>query len=219
MQRRRAFTIIEVLVVISIISVLAMLLLGVVGRARGEAKVTNCINNLRQLGTALNVYSGNFHLFTPESKLGGSKYQTTHKLWTDGRPIGLGILYKTGVIDNPEVLFCPAASAFTPDGPVGLLQWDSPKGSGGYVASSYLYRAESAGGSLDIDKMTRKAVVMDYNNLTGARHNLNHDESEPVMILFGDGHVDRVETDTDLLVHSPERSNLHAIWYDADKAR
>lgn len=219
MQRERAFTIIEVLVVIAIIAVLAALLLGVIGRARGEARVTNCINNLHQLGAALNLYSGNFHLFTPESKLGGSKYQTTYKLWADGRPFGLGILYKTGVIKEPKILFCPAASAFTHDGSFGMLQWGSSATSGGYVASSYLYRAESAGGSLDIDKMTRKAVVMDYNKQTGALHNLNHDEGEPVVVLFGDGRVGRVETDTDLLVHSPERSNLHAIWYDVDKTR
>ena len=52
-----AFSLIELLVVIGIIGVLASLLMPAFGRAKGKAKDTQCISNLRQIGIGLCIYA------------------------------------------------------------------------------------------------------------------------------------------------------------------
>jgi prepilin-type N-terminal cleavage/methylation domain-containing protein/prepilin-type processing-associated H-X9-DG protein len=65
--KRRAFTLVELLVVIGIIAVLVSVLLPTLGRARRSAEVTACLSNIRQLATALQGYINESRGAMPEA--------------------------------------------------------------------------------------------------------------------------------------------------------
>lgn len=55
-MKRNAFTLIELLVVIAIIAILAAILFPVFAQAKDAAKKTQSINNLKQIGTSVQIY-------------------------------------------------------------------------------------------------------------------------------------------------------------------
>ena len=65
--RHRGFTLIELLVVIAIIAVLIALLLPAVQAAREAARRAQCVNNLKQLGIAINSYHDVNNAIPPDS--------------------------------------------------------------------------------------------------------------------------------------------------------
>jgi len=64
-MRNKGFTLIELLVVMVIIALLVGLLLPALGRAREEARKTQCRSNLRQLGLGVNMYANDNRGYTP----------------------------------------------------------------------------------------------------------------------------------------------------------
>jgi prepilin-type N-terminal cleavage/methylation domain-containing protein/prepilin-type processing-associated H-X9-DG protein len=59
------FTLIELLVVIAIIAILAAILFPVFAKAREKAMITACLNNVKQLSLALQMYVGDHDGFYP----------------------------------------------------------------------------------------------------------------------------------------------------------
>ncbi len=64
-QSLRAFTLVELLVVIGIIALLISIMLPALSKARQQAVTAQCLSNLHQLGLGLVLYQGDNHNLNP----------------------------------------------------------------------------------------------------------------------------------------------------------
>jgi prepilin-type processing-associated H-X9-DG protein/prepilin-type N-terminal cleavage/methylation domain-containing protein len=93
---RRAFTLVELLVVVGIIAVLLGLLSPALGRARRQARAVVCLSNLRQ-------YAATFHAYMSENK-GKAPGYLGHG------PLDLLNIPRNDRVTQPPIAFCPEAA-------------------------------------------------------------------------------------------------------------
>ena len=74
MRRRNYFTMIELLVVISIITILAATLLPALSSARNKAKEISCVSNQKQLGTLFSFYTNDSNDYYPPYNTAGTTW-------------------------------------------------------------------------------------------------------------------------------------------------
>ncbi|HSU69405.1 MAG TPA: prepilin-type N-terminal cleavage/methylation domain-containing protein [Tepidisphaeraceae bacterium] len=101
---RAAFTLVELLVVIGIISVLISLLLPALNAAREQSKMVKCLSNLRQLGQAAFMYAGQSQGYFPISR--NSMIEEWDFTQTSSGLITPGILWQGNT--NLAVTQCPS---------------------------------------------------------------------------------------------------------------
>src|ERR1041384_3721966 len=89
-RRPRGFTLIELLVVIAIIAILAAILFPAFAAAREMARGASCKSNLKQIGSAMQMYAQDYDEMTVPLQYCSSQLLPTGKLSTEnsGCPSG-----------------------------------------------------------------------------------------------------------------------------------
>ncbi len=115
----RAFTLIELLIVIAIIAILAAVVLSVLGQAEERGRSAQCLSNLRQWGIAFRMYADDNDDFLPRR---GQGVQTLQEIdrptdWFNALPAYLSLpSFQTMISNNilpaahsHSIFICPTA--------------------------------------------------------------------------------------------------------------
>jgi prepilin-type N-terminal cleavage/methylation domain-containing protein/prepilin-type processing-associated H-X9-DG protein len=211
--RRSGFTLVELLVTVSIIALLLAVLLPSLRGARNQAKLAVCAANLRQIGIGIHVYADDSGGCVPRGPEPNppedfeAQDLATNQLWIGAstpwaptshpwRYNGLGTMLASTTREARH-FFCPADDNFN-------LQEEWPRiGTDDRAYGSYLYRQldhlpdyaadgrlDRMGGNLIGGRAVRvEALALDTNSLgPGPFSHTNHRGRE-VNVLFRDGSV------------------------------
>jgi prepilin-type N-terminal cleavage/methylation domain-containing protein/prepilin-type processing-associated H-X9-DG protein len=117
-RTQRAFTLVELLVVIGVIAVLVSMLLPALNKARYAAWDVSCKSNMHQIGIALQMYQNKYGYLMPSSSVATEKNgYTSHAAFANPNPtpneptwwVRLGCLFGGDVLSTSgaRVLYCP----------------------------------------------------------------------------------------------------------------
>jgi prepilin-type N-terminal cleavage/methylation domain-containing protein len=99
--RRKAFTLVELLVVVGIIAVLIAILMPALRRARNQAQKVDCMSRIRQIMLATHMYTQAHNGWLP-----GPRGQTNPP-GPQSIPVDTGWLWTYGYLKEKEVWLCP----------------------------------------------------------------------------------------------------------------
>ncbi len=188
---RCAFTLVELLVVVAIISVLAAMLLPALERAQAVAQGASCLSNLRQVGLGSEGYLGDYAgYYVPmywTAAYNAWAYDPTHGRWFQ---------LLEPYTNSFRVFNCPVQNRATSGSQVAdakgeaVSGWDPawgqiPRGrAGGGGACNYAYNERNVGGYGDRTDVTRVKRLGDIEDLV-RKSGKNASVNEVVSVMDG----------------------------------
>jgi general secretion pathway protein G len=192
---RRAFTLIEILVVIGVLALLAALLFPAFAQARARGRQTVCSSNLRQLGQAIALYASDFERF-PRGLDPADKY--TPQIW-QFFPGGLQIMNETPLLTEVMAPYVKDQRLWQCAGDTGFdicdttgLALDARPTCYTKFGMSYFYRTELMLRDKAAEDLQFPAQTHVLADAAGSWHGtsfLNHWDNLRYNVLFADGHV------------------------------
>ena len=193
---RGKFTLIELLVVVAIIGILASLLLPVLSKARLQARASICVSHLKQIGLAMESYTGDNEELYPQgfkrqTWLGQKGTNWPYKIAVTERPLNTYLGYNTNGKLVP-LADCPITSAltntFTTRGTYYYANYVSGQG------SLFGIRTTDINNSSLMVTMSGKNGFQYARNLQADQVNLSHSPGSAYFpYLFADGHVQQLK--------------------------
>jgi len=109
----RGFSLVELLVVMAVVAILAALLLPTLSRAKTKARLTVCMNSLRQINLGVRMYSDDSHDASPSPGGAGLTSTNIEPLYSGYKALMKSYVGVNGASSLGDRLFqCPADSFF-----------------------------------------------------------------------------------------------------------